>query len=198
MKRQGGLTLIEVIVAVAIFAFVAAMAYGGLFSALGSADTAKTQGDRLGRVQKAFTIMESDFSQALDRPVRDAYGGVEAAFLTDIDGVSFTRGGRGNPLNRQRTSMARISYRMEDDKLIRRATYILDPMQEPEYQDSEILDGVSSMRLRLMPPGPDSEWVSDWPPLAPGGQPPALPRGVEVVLTLEDWGEIRRVFALAL
>jgi len=65
-----GMTLIEVLVAMAIFAIVAALAYGSLNRTLASADILGERMTRLQAIQRAVRQIENDFMQLAARPVR--------------------------------------------------------------------------------------------------------------------------------
>jgi type II secretion system protein J len=66
---------------------------------------------------------------------------------------------------------------------------------EPTRQ--RLLTGVRSVRFRFM--NANREWVERWPVAAAGGtvDERARPAAVEIVIDLEDWGEIRRVIEVA-
>ena len=53
-RRQAGLTLIELLVAVAIFSLLAALAYGGLINVLATRTAVDVESQRLANFQRAF------------------------------------------------------------------------------------------------------------------------------------------------
>ena len=68
---------------------------------------------------------------------------------------------------------------------------MLDRLLEEEPAEVELLDGVLDFRLRFLPA--DDEWVEVWPAPTLPPDPRLLPRAVEIVFELEDWGEITRI-----
>ena len=50
---------------------------------------------------------------------------------------------------------------------------------------------VTAVEVQLL--DPEGKWHSDWPPVT---APTVTPKAVEVVVELEDWGEVRRLFLL--
>jgi type II secretion system protein J len=71
---------------------------------------------------------------------------------------------------------------------------VTDPTLASEPAERRLLTGISGIEVRYLDPG--REWVSAWPP--PGSSDPRQrPLAVEVVITLDDYGEIRRVFEVA-
>ena len=72
--RQRGFTLLELLVALAIFALVSVMAYGGLASVLDQQFATDEIAGQLARLQKTYLLLQRDFEQLVPRPVRDEYG----------------------------------------------------------------------------------------------------------------------------
>jgi len=59
-RRQAGLTLIELLVAVAIFSLLAALAYGGLINVLATRTAVDVESQRLAKLQRAFLRIGRD------------------------------------------------------------------------------------------------------------------------------------------
>ncbi|CAK0777772.1 general secretion pathway protein J [Gammaproteobacteria bacterium] len=76
-----GFTLLELLIAIAIFAVLAAMAYGGLNTVLSSSRYAAIQVERLTRIQTAVTTISRDLVQVVNRSIRDEYGDKQLSFL---------------------------------------------------------------------------------------------------------------------
>ncbi len=71
---QKAFTLIEVLVAFAIFGILAAFAYGALSQTLLSAEMLGERMDRLQAIQKSVRYLSQDFLQLAPRPVRQELG----------------------------------------------------------------------------------------------------------------------------
>ena len=195
-RRQRGFTLVELMVAVGIFALLSAMAFQGLRAVMEAREGIVEQTERLKQVQQAMAVLERDFQQAVARGIRDPFGDPRDAMLSDdIADLEFTRAGRSNPLGTVRSEMERVGYRIEDEVLVRLHWGVLDQQVEPPRNSTEVLDRVSDMQLRYL--DRDREWREIWPP---AGQPRGtelLPLAVEITLELEDLGELVRLFRLA-
>lgn len=201
MRLRTGFTLIEVLVALAIFGIVSILAYQALGQSLSNAELLNDRMARLRAVQQTMRLLGSDLTQLAPRPVRDPLDGTPSPALRTAPGTEFalelTRGGWPNPAGLPRGTLQRANYRIEDGELIRLHWNVLDPTLNSEPIATVLLDDVDSLYFNYLPPGGD--WTNQWPPLGVSG-PVALrlrPQVVEVVLTLVDEGEIRRFFEVA-
>lgn len=187
-----GFTLIEVLVAVALFALAASLALGGL-SAITRART-QLDGDmqRIAALQFAIGLIERDMRSAALRPIRDGFGAARPPLSGRTDSLEISRYGAVGLLAQTQSDIARIGYQRDGERLLRLRFPVLDrgpstaPMIEP------LLNGVERVEWRYMGAG-GSQWLVQWPP--PRGADD-LPRAIELRLELSDFGEIRRVFEL--
>ncbi len=200
-RVQKAFTLIEVLVAFAIFGILAAFAYGALSQTLLSAEILGERMDRLQAIQKSVRYLTQDFLQLAPRPVRQELGdSFDPALLTDFSSefaLELTHGGWSNPVALPRGTLQRSAYRLEDDELVRYYWTVLDRTLSNEAIGVTILDGVESLLFRYLLDSGD--WIEQWPPptlLGPLGLR-QRPRAVEIVLTLQDEGEIRRIIEIA-
>ncbi len=198
MRTKKGFTLIEVLVALAIFGMLSVLAYEAIGQSLSNAESLNARMDRLRSIQQTMRLLGRDLLQAAPRPVRDPLSGEHVAAIRTEPGTEFalevTRGGWPNPAGFPRGTLQRASYRIEDGELVRIHWNVLDPTLNNEPLAIALLDGVDSIVFNYLPPGGD--WTDRWPPQgAAGGTALRLrPQVVEVVLTLVDEGEIRRFF----
>lgn len=197
-KHSQGFTLLELLVAVVIFAIMATMAYSSLGIALSHRQQAEVQADRLAELQKVFTIMGRDIEQAVNRPVRDNYGSEEEPLRGGSYGSSLlelSRSGLTNPMKLKRSSLQRVGYMLSEGKLVRLSWFVLDRSVDTEAYESVLLEDVESIQLQFLD---DSyQWQPNWPSLNTLSQSNvqfSMPRAIEVVVELEGWGKLRRVF----
>lgn len=195
--RIRGFTLLELIIAISIFALVSAMAYGGLNAVLRSANATREAEAKLEALQLAMAVLMQDFTQLTNRSVRDAYGDTRPALIgpdPQTGGFQFTRRGWPNPAEQPRGTLQRVIYRVEDGVLIRGYWLALDAAPNAEPVQMPLLEGVSSITLRYL--GEESTWVDQWPPLTATPAPSKLPKAVELTLGTEHWGEIVRLIPI--
>lgn len=193
-RRSAGFTLLELLIALAIFAIMSVIAYGGLRSVLEARDRAAASADRLAELQLAFTIIGRDLEQAVDRPIRDEFGDPESALEGTEESLELTRGGWRNPAGLQRSELQRVAYSLEGEELLRRTWQVLDRTQGSEPRSTALLSDVEELSLRYL--DADREWRTFWPtgPAAVAGVEAALPIGIEISVTTERWGQVTRLF----
>lgn len=191
-----GFTLLEIIIVVLVFSVMAAMAYGGLNSVLRTRVAIEESLTRTAAMQRAYFRLRNDFQNLRNRPIRDGFGDVQPALATDRDGVvTLTRGGWRNPLLLPRGSFERVSYRLDDRKLIRSSWRVLDQAQDSKPVELTVLDQVLESRWRFL--GADNDWSESWPSGALGTEERSEarpPRAVELTLITADWGELKIIF----
>lgn len=195
--QRSGFTLLELLIALAVFAVASAMAYGGLQAVLNTQRDVETRAERLSQIQRAFSIFERDLQQAVSRSVRDEFGDVRPAFLGDNteDGhLAFTRGARQNPGGFKRSQLQRVEYGLKDRTLVRLTWRSLDRVPGEEPYGAELLGKVWRFGTRFY--AGDNQWHEQWPPIGTAPEAGGLPLAVEVTVELEDWGAIRRIYTL--
>lgn len=197
-----GFTLIEVMVAITITAFVALLAYQGLSAALTAAERNERQVQQLADIQLPLTVLERDIRNAVARPIVDEYGDTVAALSGGVFEdylLKLTRRGWTNPRNLPRGELQRVRYSLENDQLWRESWSVLDRLTEQDsLRRTLLLDNVNNIELAFLnhrsalaqasPIG--GEWVDNW---ASASQ---LPTAVMVSIELENFGELRRVFSI--
>lgn len=217
---QGGFTLLEVIVAVALLAVIAVLSLRGIDSVLRSRERLTAAAAELDALTVCFTQLEEDLRRAW--PVRlrlPAESSIQFAMATPEDGaapLSLLREGAGGAAP---GAIQRVSYRLRNGVLERGfAPWQAVPVDAPDPSGTggpapgadpplgsalvwqPLVAGLSAVRWRGFMPG--QGWVeaaalaamSRTPP--PAGQPPAVPVGLEIVLERPGSGPLRRVFGV--
>jgi len=185
--RQYAFTLIEVLVAMAVFGVMSMLAYTALGSTLENADYLTDRMDRLQAVQRTVRYLSSDLIQAAPRPVRSQIGdgfapALQSSLSTEF-AIELTHAGWGNPAGLPRSTFQRVAYRIEDGELLRYHWSVLDRTYVNEPIVTVMLDDVESLYFRFYSATGDPSEV--WPPVSQqGGQGlRVLPRAIEIVMT---------------
>lgn len=197
-NKQQGFTLLELLIASIVFAIMAIMAYGGLDNVLDNSKSSQQALSRLQQVQQSISIINRDFSQLIPRAVRDEYGNAVPALSAgeNIDNiVELTRGGRSNPANLLRSTLVRVAYQFDDEKLVRLQWPQLDNAPGTEAKKTTLIDNMEEVTVRFL--DQNAEWHEEWPPLnTSSGSNAAELVAIEIILQLTDWGDIRRLYAM--
>lgn len=193
--RSAGFTLLELLVAISVFAIMSIMAYGGLSQIISNNTIASGALDRMQALQHTMYTLTRDFYQIEERNIRDEYGNTQPYLLSNnLDTIiEFTRNGRRNPAGLLRSNLQRVAYQLQDNKLIRLSWPQLDRAPGTEPYRSELLTDVNEFTVRYQ--DSKAEWHEQWPPLntAPGAIT-ARPAAIEISLKLKDWGELKRLY----
>ena len=192
--QASGFTLFEVLVAVSIFALIAAMTMTNLIQVGKTGEQVSSAQRQLADIQFALGYLSKDLTQRIGRKVRDQYGDEQPELLVDADRLVFTRSGWSNLLQQPRSNLQRVEYRLVDNILQRRYWPQLDQGFEEQVLEQQLLSGVEDFSVVLLTRG--EETLKNWPPLSEAGaqqQPVAL----ELTLELQEFGVIRRIFELS-
>ncbi len=201
MRPRSGFTLIEVLVALAVFGVLSVLAYMSLAQTLANSDMLTTRMDRLQSIQRTMSFLSSELLQTAPRPVRVELGqapipALQSSFASDF-ALQITHGGWPNVAGTPRSTLQRTAYRVEDGELVRYHWNVLDRTVNSVPIGTVMLEDVDSLTFRFLQN--DGEWIDQWPPLVAQGAPPlrVLPRAVEVLLVLPDEGEVSRVIEVS-
>ena len=196
--RMHGFTLLELLVALAIFAVLSVLAYGGLRNVLDTRAHVAVEAGRLTALQTAFSLMERDIEQTFARSVRDNYGDARPALMGGSAGsatslLELTRAGYRNPAARARSQLQRVAYQLQEGRLLRLTWQVLDRAPNSEPQQSELLTDVTAAEVLFYDQNLTPQRV--WPlPDTGSVAPQTLPRAVEVSVEITGWGRVTRLF----
>ncbi|WP_232055073.1 type II secretion system minor pseudopilin GspJ [Vibrio taketomensis] len=193
-KKTLGFTLLEVLVSMAIFAFLAIGAQQVLSQIYRSDQVSLQRGERLKTLQRAMVYMDNDFRQMALRQMRTNGEEPSEQLLlwgdgvldSDLKGVMFARRGWLNPAQQfPRGEVTKVGYRVKDQVLERVWWHYADTPVGQEGMVMPLMDQVEQFDMRFW----DGEaWLRSW------DKPLALPKAVEVRLMLTDYGEISRIY----
>ncbi len=202
MKRQSGLTLIELLIAIAIMAVLAILASTLLGSSLENQKHLKQSSRSLEDLGLSLTLVRRDLEQMLNRVGRDQYGEKQLApLLSFAEGdqflLEFTRDGRRLlPGEQFVSSLERIRYAIEENKLIRYSAAVPDPAANTEWRKQALLDNIEAINFGFLNEG---KWERQWPPESTGlnTSPVALPRAVSLRIETRQWGVVELLALVA-
>ncbi|MDO6707481.1 type II secretion system minor pseudopilin GspJ [Photobacterium sp. 1_MG-2023] len=195
-QRSAGFTLLEVLVAIAVFAMLSISAYQVMNGVQRSDEQSREHNTRLQEIQRAMVMLDGDFRQMVARQVRQQ-GNAESGpllqsgeYLLDSasHGIIFTRDGWQNPQQMfPRSEILRVGYRIVEENLERVWFRYPDTVVGAEPLVRQVLTGVTALKFRFY--GAQG-WQENWTDNT------TLPKGIEVTLTLKDFDKIERVYLL--
>ena len=197
MKSQRGFTLIEILIALVIFAIAGIMAAMSLHTMIRAHTKLKKTDHALTQLEMTMTLMRRDFSQVINRPVTDSNGVQQPAFLAPgVGEIELTRTGVMNPLQVSRQSnMQRVGYVLENGALKRLTWGALDEPPQMRAEREVLLDDVDSLQWQFVESNGKTTSVCPSTDVLTQLVAP-LPIAVLVVMQLKNSGVVQGVFPI--
>jgi general secretion pathway protein J len=197
------MTLVELLVALLIFAMISSTGVYALRLALDGREQLQSASERLRDWQALRVVLRQDLYQATTRVARDEFGNPARAALlggrtlaTDkyVDGelplIAFTRRGWANiDAAAPRSTLQYVEYLVRGEALIRRTRSYVDEASGATEIERVLLNDVRGVTMDFMS-GETTlglQWANDWPVVGVEGD---LPRAVRLRLTSPRYGEI--------
>lgn len=188
---EAGFTLVELMVALAIFALISVAGVTLLRSGSDTQIVVKNRLEDMARTNRLSNALESDLAQAVARPVRDSGGQPVPAFIqsdTNVSGTlfGFVRAGWSNFDESPRAGLQRVAYVLDGNALKRMSWPMLDGSAPGEA--ATLIENVSAAEIRFRDEA--GEWRGDWTATDAN----AFPRAVELRLTITGKPEQKMLF----
>ena len=194
-RLQQGFTLLEMILAIAIFASISLGSWQMFQSIINAREIVVFKNNQLIKLEQALLTIDQDLKQIIDRGTRGENGVTRRSVFSaaemlesEDEALAIVRAGWHNPKHYlPRSTLQRVFYRLKDKKLERQYDYMLDPeMKDSEPATQVLLENVNSLKFRFYENG---EWQE-------GMATEAFPQGIEIEFDLEGIGKIRRCYML--
>ncbi|GAA5180230.1 GspJ family T2SS minor pseudopilin variant XcpW [Niveibacterium umoris] len=186
LRRPHGLTLIEVMVAIAIFAVLGVLSYRAVSSMIATRDRMEAEYARWRQIARVMQLIENDLTQLAPRPQSGTTQGAAT--------LSLMRGGQLEQLTLLRHDgsnggVEQHIWHIEDQTLLLTRQRI---SSDTPGSDDAMLQQVKSLNWRFVTR--NGQEVDAWPQNA--NMANELPAAIRMQLELADVGKISRVFAV--
>lgn len=162
MPARNGFTLVEMLIALALFAVIAVGALGLLRFSVDAELASRARTETIAAQRRFLSVWTADLAQAVPRPSRDQSGAPHPAFEAGTDGVviRLTRSGWDNLDGAPRPGLQKVEYRLTAKALVR-SGYPFPDGASPE-PPAEVLPitGPPTVRFRTK----DGNWRDRWEP----------------------------------
>lgn len=208
MRRQrtaaSGFTLLEILVALAVFAVLSVMAHQGLRAVLEADHVTRGQAQRLADLQVALSVLERDLAQVVKLTTRDEFGDALPPLRLRPGGdalrLELVHAGAGGQQRLQRSAWVLHERGLERE--LWPGVDVADAQQMRVQPFADLVAEVQQLGLAsgfyfLQRTANGIERLESWPPVD-GGESAVLPLAVELVLDLPQLGEVRRLMAVGL
>ena len=186
--KSRGFTLLEILVAIAIFSIMAVFAYSTLQQVLSTNQHLQKQADELAQLQFLFGRFLEDVAQLTQRSIRDEFGATEPALMGSSQILKLTRSGWENPLESKRSNLQRVEWILEGKTLYRQYWTVLDRTRFNQPIKTALLKEIEMLEFRYL--DSNNVWQKEFPP-----KPPAQTtiKAVEMSFSLKNWGKLYRI-----
>lgn len=197
-RTQRGFTLIEILIALMIFAVMGVLAAMSLHTIIRAHEKLKKADHQLLQLQITMTLLRRDISEIIDRNIRDSDGNEESAFSGPGGSeIIFTRTGLTNPFNTNlQSNMQRVGYVLRGTNLVRLTWDVLDQPPHAQPESQVILSGVQSIAWQFI--ADDGSKSSSWPPATGTNMQREsqsyLPKAVLLLMHIKNEGVMQGVF----
>ena len=187
MTKRSGFTLVELLVAIAIFAVLSALGWK-VFDYLIKIKERNTQHEqRLGQLQEAYQQVLRDTVQIVPVTANVA-GQVQPAVMLQNGQLTFSKTGVTDPLMQGIPPEERVEYiyKADEKKLYRYKYKNLNQTGNDQPETSVLLDSVDQFQIMLLNPNEMAQWPEVTLSENDVTQAKILPRGLKINLTVDE------------
>lgn len=191
-RIAAGFTLLEIIIALAIFAILSLLVAQGLKTVTNTQQKLNTASEQWQQLTLAVALIRRDLGQIVSKPYRDTTSQNFAPVQSGTDdSFSFSRTGWQNPnATAQRSDLIRVRLALKNQTLTR-TTWPLDPNSDPAQPTTQtLLQGVTQFRITYVYDGGKISAI--WPiSTRSKEQVNALPDMIRLSITSKKFGVIK-------
>lgn len=185
-----GFTLLEVVVALCIFALIGCGSYFLLQGIVAAERRLEERTNRLAGLQRWLIFGGRDLLQMSPCGLAAAPAAGEGADAADASRLAFCRRGRSNPLGAPRSELVAVEFRLDNGRLVRRA-WGMPAGAKDTPRDTELMGGVRAFTARFLDDGRQQQ---EGRPMADGTSASPM---IEISVDIESLGVVRQLIPVA-
>ena len=199
-EGQDGFTLLELLISLVIFSFIALASYQALRVMIDGREVTAKHSAELRSLIRAVNLLETDIQQIMLESFRTPPKGQDFAEpsrrgLQAKGALEFIRRGWGSLAGDGQAKVMHIRWQLQDGRL-QRSYWGLSVGGPVQPRAQEVLSDIVAFNVRYL----DSKrvWRDSWEPSTEPGREPLsnVPRAIEVSLQHKLFGSIHRLFLL--
>lgn len=186
-SNRNGFTLVELLVAIAIFAVLSALGWRVFDYLIKVKDRNAIHEENLGQLQEAFLQIQRDALQIVPLTANVA-GEIQPALILNNQNLTFSKAGVTDPLKQGLSPFERIEYQYNaQDKKIYRLKYPnLNVSQSAQPLSSVLLSDVEQYQIQILNPNELTQWPENITESENNQTAKLLPKGFIVKFKLRD------------
>jgi general secretion pathway protein J len=184
-KKAWGFTLVELLVAIAIFAVLSALGWK-VFDYIAKVKTQNAMHEKkLGQLQESYQQILRDTVQTVPLTANVA-GQVQPALTLQNNKLAFSKTGVTDPLNQGVAADERVEYvyRQDEQKVYRLKYANINQSGRDQPDSSVLLSGVEQYQISVLNPNELTTWPDLVSDLSSDAEKQRLPRGIKLNLTV--------------
>lgn len=200
-NKTTGFTLIEILIALFIFAIVAAITSSVLYSVFNARKQTLEHSNQLAQLQLATTLMRQDFSQMINYSFTNKDGSYINAVIAKPSYIEFTRSIPAKlATDNQNSSLQRVAYTLKQKQLVRISWPSLQNVLATTGDEKILFTNVEQLEIGYLSYG--QGFAMNWPP---SNIPPAvllinrgipIPKAVSLTITFVNGQRLNLIYLI--
>lgn len=203
MRQESGFTLIEILIALFIFAIIATITATMLHTIINAHQDSERYYKRLTQIQLAVSLIRKEIQQIATQPIYDDKGKLLPPIYALPKHLEFTRAGLVNPdFIAKRSTLQRVAIYLQDHSLYLKTWTRLNRNQDAQSNTKLLLTDVDQFEVQYLSFG--QGFADNWPP---GNMPLQtncglnnypIPRAIKIKLVLTKLGKLNLIIPISM
>ena len=186
-KFNLGFTLVELLIAIAIFAVLSALGWKVFDYLIKTKERNAMHEESLNQLQEAYLQLQRDSLQVIPLTANIA-GQIQPALVLNNQNLSFTKSGVSDPLKQGISPYERVEYQydQEQKKLFRLKYSNINVSQNKQPVSSVVLNDVDQFQVTVLNPGELNQWPDQNVNADDRQTLQILPKGIRIKLVIRE------------